>query len=285
MPGRLPAFKGEVADFGDLSGEKKEGVILASKGRPAQTLALRERMFFVMDKSLAAWEFLRGLQPFSLCDWPGRASCVLFFGGCNLRCPTCHNFELAWNMHELPKMDRDKILKHLEKRAAWLDGVTVTGGEPSAVPGIDRFLEEIRQFGLPIKMDTNAMRPATVRSLLEKDLVDVFAVDVKGPYGKYPELTGDACSPEAAQERLGAIFEMAAQVREKFYFRLTKVPCLTEADMETARAYLPEGFELKLQDYREPRRSNALTNQEKRRPTGDVVIRQDRTGHSQSVSP
>lgn len=238
-----------------------------------------------MDKSLAAWEFLRGLQRFSLCDWPGRASCVLFFGGCNLRCPTCHNYELAWNMHALPRIEKADVMKFLDEKRLWLDGITITGGEPSMVPGIDRFLTEIKPLGLPVKMDTNGMRPATVRSLLEKELVDVFAVDVKGPYSKYPELTGDVASPDAAEERLGDIFGLAVENPEKFYFRLTKVPCLNQADIDTATGYLPDGFELKLQDYREPRRNdNALTDQEKRRSAGDVVHGQDRPGHSQSIS-
>ncbi|WP_147822115.1 anaerobic ribonucleoside-triphosphate reductase activating protein [Salidesulfovibrio onnuriiensis] len=227
-----------------------------------------------MDKPTGVWNCVRGFEHFSLCDWPGRTSCVIFLGGCNLRCPTCHNFELAWEMHRLPVIPENDLKVFLRNRAKWLDGVTVTGGEPTNVPGLGELLFAIRKNNLPIKVDSNGMRPEVVRDILEYRLADVFAVDVKGPYSKYPELTGDAMSAIAAKSNLEQIFDLARQFPKSFYFRLTKVPGLTAEDIAEARSYLPEGFELKLQDYVPPRRrktEHAQPDHETRRAAGNVV--------------
>jgi pyruvate formate lyase activating enzyme len=226
-----------------------------------------------MDKPSGVWNYVRGFENLSLCDWPGRSTCILFLGGCNLRCPTCHNFELAWDMHSLPPVEARDIKAYLRDRAGWLDGVTITGGEPTIVPGVGELLYEVKKSGLPIKMDTNGMRPDVVHDLLQYKLVDVFAVDVKGPYEKYPALTGNAVSEIAAKANLERIFAMAETAPEAFYFRLTGVPGLTQEDIDTARSYLPLNLELKIQQYVPPRRKteNAKPDNEKRRQVGDVV--------------
>ncbi|KAB1442455.1 anaerobic ribonucleoside-triphosphate reductase activating protein [Pseudodesulfovibrio senegalensis] len=226
-----------------------------------------------MGTTSSVWDYVRGFEHFSLCDWPGRTSCVFFLGGCNLRCPTCHNYKLAWHMNEVPVVPENDLRIFLRDRAKWLDGVTVTGGEPSCVPGLGELLYEIRKFDLPVKMDSNGMRPEVVRDILDAGLADVFAVDVKGPYSKYPELTGHAVSEVTARTRLEEIFAMARQHPDSFYFRLTKVPGITDADIEEARSYLPEGFELKLQDFVPPRRrtEDAQPDNETRRAVGNVV--------------
>lgn len=226
-----------------------------------------------MSEDTTVWSYIRGFERYSLCDWPGRPCAVLFLGGCNLRCPTCHNGQLAWNMSKLSVISRTDLKAYFRDRAGWLDGVTVTGGEPTCVPGLGELLYALKQYKLPVKLDSNGMRPEIIQDILESDLVDVFAVDVKGPYHKYPELTGKAVSELAARANMDRIFAMAEANPDPFYFRLTKVPGLTEQDVETARSYLPAGFSLKLQEYVEPRREqeNAQPNHEERRPVGDVV--------------
>jgi len=86
------------------------------------------------------WHHVRGLEPLSLCDWPGKPCCVVFLGGCNLRCPTCHNAELAWNMEKQPLLPQARLRTFLTNRKRWLSGVTITGGEPTAVPGLGEIL-------------------------------------------------------------------------------------------------------------------------------------------------
>ncbi|HKI82363.1 MAG TPA: anaerobic ribonucleoside-triphosphate reductase activating protein [Pseudodesulfovibrio sp.] len=226
-----------------------------------------------MNEPKGVWNFVRGFENLSLCDWPGRTSCIIFLGGCNLRCPTCHNFQLAWDMNALPALDPQRIKAYLRDRAGWLDGVTISGGEPSTVPGVGELAFEIKKFGLPVKMDSNGMRPEVVAELLEEKLVDTFAVDVKGPYTKYPSLTGNAVSEIAARANMGRIFEMAQARPGAFYFRITQVPGLTEADMDVARSYLPPNHELTIQKYVPPRRTpeHAKPNHEERRPAGNLV--------------
>ncbi len=212
-----------------------------------------------MSNKSAGWDHVRGLEPLSLCDWPGKTCCVIFLGGCNLYCPTCHNFDLAWHMEKLPVISRNDIGKFLRNRAKWLDGITITGGEPATVPNIVEILLEIKNVSkLPIKMDSNGMFPEIIENILEQGLVDKFAIDVKGPYEKYPALSGQGVTAESAKKNLESVFEIAKCNPDAFYFRLTKVPILNDADVETARGYLPDGFDLTIQTYVPPRRDPAL---------------------------
>jgi pyruvate formate lyase activating enzyme len=152
----------------------------------------------------------------------------------------------------MPGLSREETLDDLARRRSWLDGVVVTGGEACIVAGIQQVLAELRTLGLPIKLDTNGMRPDLIQEFLEQDLVDCCAVDVKGPWNKYPQLTGDRVDPTRAREHLEAIFMLARRYPESFYFRCTKVPCLTREDLTLVRSYLPRGFSLTLQEFIEP---------------------------------
>lgn len=225
-----------------------------------------------MNEPAGVWKYVRGLERLSLCDWPGKTSCVVFLGGCNLRCPTCHNGELAWRMERLPVLPDWRLKVYLGERAGWLDGVTVTGGEPTDVPGVAELLWEIKKFKLPIKVDSNGMRPSVIGDLIQYRLADMFAVDVKGPFHKYPALTGHAVTEDAARRNLDQVFAMAELMPDRFYFRLTRVPGLTDEDVDVARSYLPAGFDLTIQEY-VPRRSeeHAQPDHETRRPVRDLV--------------
>jgi len=196
------------------------------------------------------WSYLRGLEPVSFCDWPGRIVSVLFLGGCNLRCPTCHNRSLALRPETLAPIPRQEIFRLLQARQGWIDGLVITGGEPTTVPGLKELLGELADLDFPMKLDTNGLEPETVKDLVENDLVQAFAVDVKGPWRKYPELTGGACSPDRARRSLETIFGLAVDAPERFRFRLTEVPALTAEDIVEAEAYLPQGFTLQRQSYR-----------------------------------
>ncbi|MEG6549806.1 radical SAM protein [Desulfocurvibacter africanus] len=235
-----------------------------------------------MEKDKNAWGNLRGLTPLSLCDWPGRASCVLFMGGCNLRCPTCHNAGLAWRPERHPVLFGPDVRGFLKKRAAWLDGIVVTGGEPMADPGLLPFLDDLRAYGLPVKVDTNGMRPDVLLEILNRGLAQAFSVDVKGPFELYPQLTGDAVSAATSKALLSSIFGLAEQHPEAFMFRLTHVPLLTETDVETARGYLPAGFNLTIQNYIAPGGTYAATDSQEGRTTGNVVHGPHRRSYSQS---
>jgi pyruvate formate lyase activating enzyme len=203
------------------------------------------------------WSYVRGLQSGSLCDWPGRVSAILFLGGCNLRCPTCHNACLAWTPEQYPLIPKNSVQHFLQTRASWLDGLVVSGGEPTCVPQINALVQELSTFGLPIKLDTNGLRPKTVASLLSQGLIQAVAVDVKGPWAKYPQLTGGYCSPQKAQSSLEAIFDLARRMPQDFYFRCTAVPGLNASDVQTVQQAVPSGYTVTIQTYIPPENTSS----------------------------
>ena len=198
------------------------------------------------------WSFIKGLEPVSFCDWPGKTSLVLFTGTCNLRCPTCHNPDLAKRPERLPGISRDMLLRRVRSKESWIDGVVVSGGEPCGVPGLEHILEAIADLGLPIKLDSNGFYPCMIEYLLERDLVALFAVDVKGPFDRYPDLTGNRADPGESRANLERVFAQAREWPERFLFRCTHVPGLTEEDLDRVRGYLPRSHTLSVQQYRHP---------------------------------
>ncbi len=203
-----------------------------------------------MLKPFSPWSRLRGLEPMSLCDWPGRISAVLFLGGCDLRCPFCHNSDLAWVPESLPLVSPFDVQSFLETNAAWLDGLVITGGEPTLSADLADWLGELRvRFSLPIKLDSNGMHPDVVERCLRGDVVDLVVVDVKGPVAQYPLLTGGRAASEEAAACLGRMFDLADAYRGRFAFRCTIVPQLSVEDVDQVRRMLPSGFELVTQAY------------------------------------
>ena len=125
----------------------------------------------------------------TLLDFPGRVACTVFLGGCNFRCPYCHNSELFDGTAE-PVMDDGELLAFLEKRKGILDGVCITGGEPTLQPGLEDLLRAIKELGYPVKLDTNGYRPEILKHLVEAGLVDYVAMDIKNGPDRYGETVG-----------------------------------------------------------------------------------------------
>lgn len=132
---------------------------------------------------------ISGLQKMTLLDYPGKVACTVFLGGCNFRCPFCHNSELLDGTAPAV-MDEDALLAFLKKRAVLLDGICVTGGEPTLSPDLPDLLRKIQALGYAIKLDTNGYRPDVLRSLVEEGLVDYVAMDIKNGPTAYPETAG-----------------------------------------------------------------------------------------------
>jgi pyruvate formate lyase activating enzyme len=193
------------------------------------------------------------MVPVSLCDWPGKVTCVLFAGGCNLRCPTCHNASLAWNWQTLPALPRETVLADLTKRRRWLDGITLSGGEPTSLRGLDTLLADLVSTGLPVKLDSNGFAPEVLERVLRDELAQCLAIDVKGPWAMYPELTGGKMTAETARACLERIFGLAASHPGRVYFRCTKVPALSQADLDATRAQVPDELPLTFQEFVPPR--------------------------------
>ena len=132
---------------------------------------------------------LCGFQKTTLLDYPGHIAAVLFTGGCNFRCPFCHNRELLPADAEAV-FTAEEILNVLKKRAGILEGVCITGGEPLLQPDIEDFIRSIRSLGLEIKLDTNGSRPERLKQLCEKHLLDYVAMDIKNSRESYGRTVG-----------------------------------------------------------------------------------------------
>ena len=130
-----------------------------------------------------------GLQKMTLLDFPGRVACTVFLGGCDFRCPFCHNFDLAEGKAP-PVMGEEELLSFLEKRRGLLDGVAVTGGEPCLHPGLPGLMRAIHALGLAVKLDTNGAHPALLERILADGLADYVAMDIKNSPEKYAWTAG-----------------------------------------------------------------------------------------------
>ena len=132
---------------------------------------------------------LHGLQKMTLLDFPGHVACTVFLGGCDFRCPFCHNFELVDGTAP-PIMDDTEFFAFLSKRTGLLDGVAITGGEPCLHKELPEFLRRIREMGFAVKLDTNGYHPEMLRRILSEGLTDYVAMDIKNSPERYAETCG-----------------------------------------------------------------------------------------------
>ncbi len=131
--------------------------------------------------------FIAGLQNLTLLDFPETLACTVFTGGCNLRCPFCHNAALVLQPERQSRLQSDALFSFLQKRRNVLEGVCITGGEPLLHPDLPDLLAEIRALGYRIKLDTNGCYPDRLQAVLQANLVDMVAMDVKNCPDRYAE--------------------------------------------------------------------------------------------------
>lgn len=191
---------------------------------------------------------LKGWVRTSLIDYPGHIACVLFSGGCNLRCPPCHNADLVLRPGELPSVPEEEVLKFLSRRAGRLDGVVLTGGEPTLQPDLLPFLRRLRALPLEIKLDTNGFRPDVLNDALEAGLVDYVAMDIKAPPEKYGLLAG---RPGLDLAPLHESISLLRRSNLPHEFRTTVVPgLLLEEDIAAIARWLAGAARYVLQQFR-----------------------------------
>ncbi len=158
-----------------------------------------------------------GFQKTSLIDYPNKIAAIVFTQGCNFRCGYCHNPELA----ELKKTEfkTEEILDFLESRIGKLDAVVITGGEPTLHGGLTDFIREVKHMGYLVKLDTNGTNPNLLASLIENELIDYIAMDVKAPLYKYEEITKSNIKTETIYSSIKIIMES----KINYEFRTTLV--------------------------------------------------------------
>ena len=191
-----------------------------------------------------------GLQKLTLLDYPGKVACTLFTRGCNFKCPFCHNASLVVRADEQKPYSNAEIFAFLKKRAGVLDGVAITGGEPTLVSGLYDFIKEIKNLGYAVKLDTNGTRPEVIKRLVEDNLVDYVAMDIKNHPAKYAYTVG---LPESYD--LSAVIESKNYLMEghvDFEFRTTVAkPFHTEEDFYIIGEWLKGSEKYFLQQFKD----------------------------------
>ena len=169
---------------------------------------------------------IHGLQKMTLLDFPGRVACTVFLGGCDMRCPFCHNAELI-DGSAPAVMEEEELLAFLRKRQGLLEGVAITGGEPLLRPDIMPLMEKIRDLGYPVKLDTNGTHPDRLRQIIDRGLAAYVAMDIKNSPERYAETAGlEKLDLEPVRESVSLLMEG----RTDYEFRTTTVAELHDAE-------------------------------------------------------
>lgn len=163
---------------------------------------------------------IQGFTKTTLLDYPGKIAAVIFLGGCNFRCPFCHNASLVLSPDQPSLCSLEDILNTLKKRRNLLDGVCISGGEPTLAPKLPALCQDIKSMGYSIKLDTNGTNPGLLKELAENKLIDYAAMDIKTSPQNYPLLTG-VSHPDIDKIRQSAQWLLAGSI--PFEFRTTVV--------------------------------------------------------------
>lgn len=163
---------------------------------------------------------IHGFQKLTLLDYPGHTACTIFSGGCNFRCPFCHNAGLVLSPGQYDTVGEDEVLAYLKKRRGILDGVCITGGEPLLNPDTEEFAARVKELGYMVKLDTNGSFPARLEKMVNEGLVDYVAMDIKNSLAKYPETVGKADFDTAPIEQS---VEFLRSGKAEYEFRTTVV--------------------------------------------------------------
>lgn len=133
---------------------------------------------------------IHGFNKLTLLDYPGKLACTIFLGSCNFRCPFCHNAGLVLAPEKEPVIPIEEVMGTLKKRKGILDGVCITGGEPTMSARLPEFIQKIREIGYPVKLDTNGTNPEMLKSLVKQGMLDYVAMDIKNSPEKYSLTAG-----------------------------------------------------------------------------------------------
>ena len=185
-----------------------------------------------------------GLIKFTLIDYPGHVAAIVFTQGCNFRCRYCHNPELVYPHLLQDPMPEEDVMAFLRRRKGTLEGVVVTGGEPTLQPDLLRFLADVKALGYLVKLDTNGSKPEVIKAAVEQKLVDFIAMDLKAPLEKYSLITG----VEHEQHALRQSMDIIRQSGLPYEFRTTyDKEVLTDEDIK-AVSDLVQGQHYRVQE-------------------------------------
>jgi pyruvate formate lyase activating enzyme len=180
---------------------------------------------------------IKGFQKLSMIDYPGLTSSVIFFFGCNFRCHFCHNPELLEEAKSaelgLKTYTEEEILNYLEENLGFIDGVVITGGEPTINLGLPEFIRKVYELGLKVKLDTNGTNPEMLQFLYEKKWIDFVAMDIKSCFENYEKTVNAKVDLDLIKKSIDLVKKFP-----KYEFRITIAPGITKDDITKIGEYL-----------------------------------------------
>jgi len=191
---------------------------------------------------------IKGFLETSFLDWDGKVSCVIFLPGCNFRCPFCQNWQIVEEPEKFDDIDWGIVEGYLRKQKDWIDGVVITGGEPTIYPHLVDLLERIKELGQMVKLDTNGYNPQLLKELYEEGLVDYIAMDVKAPLDERYEIASGIKGLDL--ERIRRSIEFLLSIGGDYEFRTTLVPSIIgDEEIEDIGRTIEGAGKWFLQDY------------------------------------
>jgi len=161
---------------------------------------------------------IKGWQKTSLIDFSPYTASVIFLAGCNFKCGFCHNPELVLHYSEVPDIDEEEIIDYLKKKKMWIDGVCITGGEPTIYSDLPEFVDRLKKIGMKIKLDTNGTNPSVLKKLIEK--IDYVAMDIKAVLGNYEEVV----CVDIEKDKIKKSIDLIKNSNIDYEFRTTVIP-------------------------------------------------------------
>jgi len=174
----------------------------------------------------------KGFEKLSLIEYPGKIVAVVFTGGCNFRCPFCQNPDLVLNSKNLSSISEEEVVNYLVSKRKYLDGLAITGGEPTIYKDLPNFLAKVKRENFLIELETNGSEPLMMKELIDNHLIDYVALDIKSPliWEKYKEAAG--IDSKELFERVKESLKLLLKFRVEYELRTTLVPgLLTEEDI------------------------------------------------------
>lgn len=191
---------------------------------------------------------IKGFLETSFLDWPGKICSVLFLPGCNFRCPYCHNHPLIFQPEKFATFSLREILHRLQSFKGWIDGICLTGGEPTLHPDLPLLVRRIRERGFQVKLDTNGSHPEMLERFIEEREIDFIAMDVKAPLDPFQYRRSTGCSIDLSSIKRS--IEILKRGRVEYQFRMTVVPLLhKEEEIQRLAQQLKAGQRFVLQNF------------------------------------
>lgn len=190
---------------------------------------------------------IAGIQKNSFVDYPGKIAAVIFTLGCNMNCYYCHNRHIIKENNQ-DLINPDYLISLIEKRKKFLDGIVITGGEPTLQHDLEKYIIRIKNIGYPVKLDTNGSKPEVIKKLIEKDLIDYIAMDIKAPLNRYEEICGLKNIEDSIIKSINTIINAGIE----YEFRTTFVPELYKKDLYDIKDLINGAKRYVIQQYRVP---------------------------------